>query len=62
MIANPANVLIYIAKPFEQLEVGDYVYGDQMLSIPPVNANFTISNGAKFIQLSGNQIINVGVC
>jgi len=62
MIANPKNVTIYIPKLFEQLEVGDYVYGDQNLSIPPVDANYTISNGAKFIQLSGNQIINVGVC
>jgi hypothetical protein len=62
MIANPKNVTIYIPKLFEQLEVGDYVYGDQMLSIPPVDANYTISNGAKFIQLSGNLIINVGVC
>ena len=44
------------------VEVGDYVYGNQSLTVPPVNANFTISNGAKFIQLSGNQIINVGVC
>jgi hypothetical protein len=62
MIANPANVTIYIPKLFEDLEVGDYVYGNQSLTVPPVNANFTISNGAKFIQLSGNQIINVGVC
>ena len=62
MIANPANVTIYIPKLFENLEVGDYVYGNQSLTIPPVNANFTISNGAKFIQLSGNQIINVGLC
>ena len=62
MIANPANVTIYIPKLFENLEVGDYVYGNQSLTIPPVNANFTISNGGKFIQLSGNQIINVGVC
>ena len=46
----------------ENLEVGDYVYGNQSLTIPPVDANFTISNGGRFIQLSGNQIINVGVC
>jgi hypothetical protein len=62
MIANPANVNIFTGKPFEMLEPGDYVYGDQMLSIPPVDANYTISNGTKFIQLSGNLIINVGVC
>ena len=62
MIANPANVNIFTGKPFELLELGDYVYGDQNLSIPPVGANFTISNGSRFIQLSGNLIINVGVC
>ncbi len=62
MIANPANVTIYIPKPFEHLVVGDYVYGNPTLTIPPTGANFTISNGAKFIQLSGNLIINVGVC
>ena len=62
MISNPANVTIFTSKPFTSLEPGDYVYGDQNLSIPPVNANYTISDGARFIQLSGNKIINVGVC
>jgi hypothetical protein len=62
MISNPANVTIFTSKPFTSLEPGDYVYGDQNLSIPPVNANYTISDGARFIQLSGNLIINVGVC
>ena len=62
MTANPKNVTIYTSKPFEILEVGDYVYGNQSLTIPPIDANFTISNGGRFIQLSGNQIINVGLC
>ena len=62
MTANPKNVTIYTTKLFENLEVGDYVYGNQSLTIPPIDANFTISNGGRFIQLSGNQIINVGVC
>jgi hypothetical protein len=62
MTANPKNVTIYTPKLFEDLEVGDYVYGNQSLTIPPIGANFTISNGGRFIQLSGNQIINVGVC
>ena len=60
--ANPANVLVYMSKPFDQLQVGDHVYGDSMLTIPPIGANFTISDGAKFIQISGTEIINVGVC
>jgi hypothetical protein len=62
MIANPANVQIFTSKPFTSLESGDYVYGDQQLTIPPVGADFTISNGTRFIQLSGNLIINVGLC
>jgi hypothetical protein len=32
------------------------------LTIPPINANFTISNGARFIQISGTLVLNVGVC
>lgn len=60
--ANPANVEVYSTKPFSQLNVGDHVYGNRQLTIPPVNANFTISDGARFIQISGTLIINVGVC
>lgn len=60
--ANPANVKIFTTKPFDILEVGDNVYGNRELTIPPIGANFTISDGAKFVQLSGTLIINVGVC
>jgi hypothetical protein len=60
--ANPANVTIYSTIPFSELNVGDHVYGNRQLTIPPVNANFTISDGAKFIQISGTLIINVGLC
>jgi hypothetical protein len=42
--------------------VGDHVYGNKQLTIPPIGADFTISDGAKFIQLSGTLIINVGIC
>jgi hypothetical protein len=59
---TPSNVTIYTTKPFELLVPGDNVFGGPSLLIPPVNANFTISNGAKFIQLSGTLVINVGVC
>jgi hypothetical protein len=62
MTANPVNVTIYTSKPFESLVQGDYVYGDKFLTIPPIGANFTISNGGRFIQISGNLIINIGVC
>jgi hypothetical protein len=62
MIANPSNVRFFTSKPFTSLEPGDFIYGDQSLTTPPVGANFTISNGNRFIQLSGNLIINVGLC
>ena len=59
---NPANVTIYSEKPFSQLEIGDHVYGNNLLTIPPINANFTISNGSTFIQIGGTLIINKGIC
>ena len=62
MIANPANVKIFTTKPFNTLEVGDHVYGNRELTIPPIGANFTISDGAKFVQLSGTLVINAGIC
>ena len=62
MIANPSNVKIFTTKPFDTLEVGDHVYGNKELTIAPIGANFTISDGAKFVQLSGTLIINTGIC
>jgi hypothetical protein len=62
LFANPANVTVYSTKPFTELNVGDHVYGNRQLNIPPVNTNFTISDGAKFIQISGTLIINQGLC
>ena len=54
--------LIYSEKPFSQLEIGDHVYGNSQLTIPPINANFTISDGSTFIQIGGTLIINKGIC
>lgn len=62
MIANPANVKVFTTKPFNTLEVGDHVYGNRELTIPPIGGNFTISDGSKFVQLSGTLVINVGIC
>ena len=62
MFAVPSNVTIFTTKPFELLVPGDNVFGDYQLTIPPINSNFTISNGDKFIQISGTLILNVGVC
>ena len=58
---NPANVTIYASKPFSDLVIGDHVYGNSSLTIPPASKG-TISDGCKFIQLSGTLIINQGVC
>lgn len=60
--ANPSNVTVYMTKPFESLEVGDHLYGDRNLTIPPIGAGFTVTDGGKFVQLSGTLIINVGFC
>ena len=59
---NPANVIVYSEKSFGNLQVGDHVYGDSLLTIPPIGANFTISDGATFIQIGGTLIINKGIC
>lgn len=59
---NPANVTVYTLKPFSSLQTGDHVYGNKQLTIPPVDSNFTISNGGIFIQLNGTLIINRGLC
>lgn len=61
-IANPANATIYTTKPFDELVVGDRVYGDAFLTIPPIGNYFTFSDGAVFIQLSGTLVINRGLC
>ena len=59
---GPNNITIYTPKPFGQLQKGDHVWGNRQFTIPPINLKFTISNGAKFIQVSGTEIINTGVC
>ena len=61
-VGTPSNVTIYTTKPFELLVPGDNAFGNSSLTIPPVNANFTISNGNRFIQMSGTLILNAGLC
>ena len=61
-IANPANVTVFTTIPFHELEVGDKVYGNIELTIPPIGNFFTFSDGAIFVQLSGTLIINKGIC
>ena len=59
---NVAIATIFCAKPFDLWVPGDNVFGNREFTIPPLNANFTLSNGGKFIQISGTLVINVGVC
>jgi hypothetical protein len=59
---TPSNVTIYTTKPFELLVPGDNVFGNLSLTIPPINSDFTISNGNRFIQINGTLILNVGLC
>ena len=61
-IPQPSNVTIYCQKAFTDLVVGDNVYGNASLTIPPINTNAIISDGATFIQLSGTLIIGTGLC
>ena len=62
LFATPSNVTIYTLTPFNELQIGDQVYGNISLTIPPVNANSTISDGATFIQLAGTNVVNIGIC
>lgn len=59
---DPANVTIYTLVPFSELEIGDNVYGNMALTIPPAGDIGTISDGATFIQMSGTLILNKGIC
>lgn len=61
-IPQPSNVTIYCQKAFSDLEIGDNVYGNASLTIPPINSNAIISDGASFIQISGTLIISTGLC
>lgn len=63
--ANPANITIYSSIPWGSLAVGDFVYGNNGLTIPPspVNGNI-ISDGAVWIQINSGtgQIQVLGIC
>lgn len=59
---TPSNVTIYSYKPFSELRSGDQVFGNKELTIAPVGAKFTITDGATFIQVTGTNIINWGQC
>jgi hypothetical protein len=59
---TPSNVTIYSYKPFTELRQGDQVFGNKELTIPPIGAEFTITDGATFIQVVGTNIVNWGQC
>lgn len=61
---GPSNIAIYSAIPFEALQPGDYVYGNQSLTIPPVFIGNIVSDGAVWVQFDINNglVIDTGIC
>jgi hypothetical protein len=61
---GPTNVLVYSFEPFSNLEPGDFVYGNTLCSIPPINTKTIITDGNRFIQIdpSTGLIVNKGIC
>jgi hypothetical protein len=61
---GPSNVTIYTSVEFNNLSYGDYVYGDALLTIPPVGAQSILANQTNFIQIDPytGEVINTGDC
>ena len=63
--ANPANITIYTTVPWPSLVVGDFVYGNSILTVPPSPSNGNIiSDGSIWIQINSGtgQILVTGIC
>lgn len=62
---GPLNTTIYSIIPWGLLNVGDFVYGNPMLTEPPIlgEGNF-ISDGAIWIQfdITSGEILDTGIC
>jgi hypothetical protein len=61
---GPSNVTIYSVIPFESLQIGDFVYGNSSLTIPPVFVGNIVSDGARWVQfnIDNGQVLDVGIC
>jgi hypothetical protein len=61
---GPANIALYSAIPFGDLQPGDYAYGNASLTIPPVFNGNIVSDGAIWVQFDTNNglVINTGIC
>ena len=63
--ANPANITIYTTVPWPSLVVGNFVYGNSILTVPPSPSNGNIiSDGSIWIQINSGtgQILVTGIC
>lgn len=61
---GPAQVIIYTLVPYGSLSIGDYVYGNSSLTIPPIGSDIILTNGVTFIQIDliTGIIVDVGSC
>lgn len=62
---QPSNTTIYSTTPWGSLVVGDFIYGNAMLTEPPLlgSGNF-ISDGALWVQFdeTTGEILDTGIC
>ena len=60
---GPSNVTIYSFIPWEELEVGDFVYGNSACTIPPIS-EIIISDGNIYIQIDTDTglVVDTGLC
>jgi hypothetical protein len=62
---GPSNVTFYsTATTFNSISVGEYIYGNLMLTIPPTISTNMISDGADWIQVSPSNgiVLDTGIC
>lgn len=62
---EPSNTIIYSTKVWGTLNVGDFVYGNNTLTEPPIlGSGNIISDGAIWIEIDiySGEIIDIGIC
>ena len=64
-IPEPSNVTFYSPSPsFNLISIGDYIYGDDSFSGPPIISTDIISDGSDWIQIDiyNGQVLDTGIC
>lgn len=62
---GPSNITFYsTATTFNSIAIGDYIYGNSMLTTPPTTSTDMISDGADWIQIDilNGLVIDNGIC